>query len=166
MESTLTSGSILKLLPAIAGGKFPIFVVMIPRESGIGAGGSLSEKWPRRPRNFYKISHWRQLRLLISERWSFRVNEFTHEKFDGGDYWSEFEGLTAETELIAAIRLKFLLLWAYLNYWGNWTSQVTEGLKDISSTQYSTRRTKNMLGGPKEALSKISPRVGWEEQPP
>ena len=36
------------------------------------------------------------------------MNEFTHEKFNGGDYWSDFEGLTAETELIAAIRLKVL----------------------------------------------------------
>ena len=44
MESTLTSGSILKLLPTVAGGNFPIFVVMIPQESGIGAGGSLSKK--------------------------------------------------------------------------------------------------------------------------
>ena len=43
MESTLTSGSILKLLPTVAGGNFPIFVVMILQESGIGAGGSLSE---------------------------------------------------------------------------------------------------------------------------
>ena len=43
MESILTSGSILKLLLAVAGGKFPIFVVMIPQEIGIGAGGSLSK---------------------------------------------------------------------------------------------------------------------------
>ena len=33
-----------KLLPTVAGGNFPIFVVMIPQESGIGAGGSLSKK--------------------------------------------------------------------------------------------------------------------------
>ena len=43
MESTLTSGNILELLPTVVGGKFPIFVVMIPQESGIGEGGSLSE---------------------------------------------------------------------------------------------------------------------------
>ena len=42
-ESTLTSGSILKLLPTVAGGNFPIFVVRIPQESGIRAGGSLNE---------------------------------------------------------------------------------------------------------------------------
>ena len=52
MESTLTSGSMLKLLPTVAGGNFPIFVVMIPQESGIGVGGSLSENSPRRTRNF------------------------------------------------------------------------------------------------------------------
>ena len=57
MEITLTSGIILKLLSTVAGGKFPIFVVMIPQESGIGADGSLNEKWPRRPRHHYKISH-------------------------------------------------------------------------------------------------------------
>ena len=44
VESILTSGSILKLLLTVAGGKFPIIVVMIPQERGIGAGGSLSKK--------------------------------------------------------------------------------------------------------------------------
>lgn len=43
MESILTSGDILKLLLIVAGGNFPIFVAMIPQETGIGAGGSLSE---------------------------------------------------------------------------------------------------------------------------
>ena len=43
VESILTNGSILKLLLTVAGGNFPIFVVMIPQESGIGAGGSLSK---------------------------------------------------------------------------------------------------------------------------
>ena len=43
VESILASGSILKLLLAVAGGNFPIFVVKIPQESGIGAGGSLSK---------------------------------------------------------------------------------------------------------------------------
>ena len=43
MESILTSGSILKLLPTVADGNFPIFVVKIPQESGIGAGGLLSK---------------------------------------------------------------------------------------------------------------------------
>ena len=44
MDSILTSGSILKLLLTVSGGNFPIFVVMLPQESGIGAGGSLSKK--------------------------------------------------------------------------------------------------------------------------
>ena len=43
VESILTSGSILKLLLTVAGGNFPISVVMIPQESGIGVGGSLSK---------------------------------------------------------------------------------------------------------------------------
>ena len=43
VESTLTSGNILKPLPTVANGNFPIFVVMIPQESGIRAGGSLNE---------------------------------------------------------------------------------------------------------------------------
>ena len=42
-ESILISGSILKLLLVVAGGNFPIIVVMIPQESRIGAGGSLSK---------------------------------------------------------------------------------------------------------------------------
>ena len=51
VESILTSGNILKLLLAVAGGNFPIFVVMITQESGIEVGGSLSKKWPTRPRH-------------------------------------------------------------------------------------------------------------------
>ena len=41
VESILTSGNILKLLLAIVGGNFPIFVVKTPQESGTGAGVSL-----------------------------------------------------------------------------------------------------------------------------
>ena len=43
MERKLTCGSILKPFPTVVGGKFPIFVVMIPQESGIRAGGSFNE---------------------------------------------------------------------------------------------------------------------------
>ena len=43
MEIILTSGSILKLILTVAGGNFPIIVVMIPEESGIKAGGSFNE---------------------------------------------------------------------------------------------------------------------------
>ena len=38
VESILTSDSILKLILTLPGGNFPITVVMIPQESGIGAG--------------------------------------------------------------------------------------------------------------------------------
>ena len=41
--SKLTCGSILTPLPTIAGGNLPIFVVMIPQESGIRERGSLNE---------------------------------------------------------------------------------------------------------------------------
>ena len=43
VESILTSGNILKLIITVVDGNLPIFVVMIPQESGIGAGGSLSK---------------------------------------------------------------------------------------------------------------------------
>ena len=43
VERKMTCGSILKPLPTVAGGKLPIFVVMIPQESGIKAGGSINE---------------------------------------------------------------------------------------------------------------------------
>ena len=43
VERKLTCGSILKPLRTIAGGNIATFVVMIPEESGIGAGGSLSK---------------------------------------------------------------------------------------------------------------------------
>ena len=43
VERKMTCGSILKPLPTVVGGNFPIFVVMIPQESGTGAGGSLSK---------------------------------------------------------------------------------------------------------------------------
>ena len=44
VESKLTCGNILKPLQIVAGGNLPIFVVMIPQESGIRAGGSINEK--------------------------------------------------------------------------------------------------------------------------
>ena len=43
VKTKLTSVSILKPLPTVAGGNFPIFLVMIPQESGIRAGGSFNE---------------------------------------------------------------------------------------------------------------------------
>ena len=43
VERKLTSGSILKPIPTVAGGNLSIFVVMIPQESGIIAGGSINE---------------------------------------------------------------------------------------------------------------------------
>ena len=43
VESILTSGSILKLLLAVARVNFPIFCGHVPQESGIRTGGSLSE---------------------------------------------------------------------------------------------------------------------------
>ena len=43
VESKLTCGSIVKPLPTVAGGNLLIFVVMIPQESGIRAGGSINE---------------------------------------------------------------------------------------------------------------------------
>ena len=57
VESILTSGRIFKLLLTIVGGNFPIFVVMIPQESGIRVGASLNENRSRIPRHLYKISH-------------------------------------------------------------------------------------------------------------
>ena len=45
VESILTSGNILKLLLVVAGGNFPIFVVMIPQESGTGEGDPLSKNY-------------------------------------------------------------------------------------------------------------------------
>ena len=44
VESKLRCGSILKPLPTITGGNLPTFVVMIPQESVIRAGGSINEK--------------------------------------------------------------------------------------------------------------------------
>ena len=43
VESILTSGNILKVLLTVAGENFPIIVVMISQESGIGSSGSLSK---------------------------------------------------------------------------------------------------------------------------
>ena len=74
VKSRLTCGSILRLLLAVAGGIYPIFVVVIPQESGTGASGSLSKNWPKIPRHANKTSHWRQLRLLILDLWTFWMN--------------------------------------------------------------------------------------------
>ena len=43
VERKLTCGSILKPLPTVAGGNLLTFMVMIPQESGIRAGGSINE---------------------------------------------------------------------------------------------------------------------------
>ena len=43
VERKLTCGSILKPLSTVVGGNFPIFVVMIPQESGIRTGDSFNE---------------------------------------------------------------------------------------------------------------------------
>ena len=166
MESKLTCGSILKPLPTVAGGNFPIFVVMIPQQIGIRAGGSFNENWPRRPRHLYKISHWRELRLLILEKWSFRVNEFTQEKFNGGESEVCLRGLTAEIEIEASSKMRFLLLRVDFDYWGNWTNQVIEVLQLHSLLSSQPRRLGTSLGVlTKHCLSALQ-EFGWEEQPP
>ena len=43
VESKLKCGSILKPFPIVAGGNLPIFVVMIPQESGIRVASSINE---------------------------------------------------------------------------------------------------------------------------
>ena len=43
VESKLKCGNILKQLPTVSGGNLPIFVVMIPQECGIRAGGLINE---------------------------------------------------------------------------------------------------------------------------
>ena len=43
VERKLKCGSILKPLPTVASGNPPIFVVIIPQESGIIVGGSINE---------------------------------------------------------------------------------------------------------------------------
>ena len=43
VERKLTCGNILKPIPTVTGGNLPIFVVIIPQESGIRVGGSINE---------------------------------------------------------------------------------------------------------------------------
>ena len=74
----------------------------VPQESRTRAGGSLSENWPKRPRLANKTSHWRQMRLLIIELWSFWVNEVHMRNSMEGTCWSEFEGLSVEDWTCAA----------------------------------------------------------------
>ena len=50
VESKLICGSILKTLPTVVGGNLPTFGDMILQESGIRAGGSINENWPKIPR--------------------------------------------------------------------------------------------------------------------
>ena len=57
VESRFTCGSILKLLLAVVDDNFPIFVVIIPQESGTGVDGSLSKNSHKRPRHANKTSH-------------------------------------------------------------------------------------------------------------
>ena len=166
VESILTSGNILKLLLTLAGGNFPIFVVMIPQECGLGAGSSLSKNWPRRPRHWYKTSHWRQLRLLILELWSFWVNEVHMRNSMEGTCWSEFEGLSAEDWTCAAI-----LSWSSYYCKQGWVTVVySVKLQRISRFHLSPSTLQgglgDKIGGPEKLQTKLSPGVGWEEQTP
>ena len=81
-ESRLALGSILKLLLAIAGGNFPIFVVMFPWNKS-----RWLIKWKTDPKDLgmlIKTTHQIQLRLFNLYLWNLWV-KFVHKSFDGGD---------------------------------------------------------------------------------
>ena len=151
--SILTSGRILKLLLGFTGGSFPIFVVRNPQESGTGEGGSLSKNWPRRPRNSYKNSHWRQLRLLIMDLWPFWVNEVHMWISMEGTNWSKFEGISAEDWTYATI-----LSWSSYCYKQDWiTVEYSVELQRISRFHLSPSAlpggSGDKLGGPENCCS-------------
>ena len=167
VDSILTSGKILKLILTVVGGKFPIIVVMIPQECGIGACVSLSKNWPGRPRHWDKTFHWRHRRLLIFlELWSFWVNELHMRNSMEGTCWSEFERLTTE-DLTCATTLSWS---SYCCHQGWVTTVYPVKWQRISRLHLSPS---TLLGGPGDRLecpekvhTKISLGFGWEEQPP
>ena len=163
VESILISVSILKLLLANAGGNFSIFVVMIPQESGTGAGGSLSKNWPRRPRHSYKTSHWREMRLLILDLWSFWVNEAHMRNSMEGTRWSEFDGIRVEDWTCAPI-----LSWSSYYCKQDWvTAQYSLELQRISRLPLSPNTLPGGLGDRLKRHEKLQTRfstgVAWEE---
>ena len=77
-----------------------------------------------------------------------------------------FEGLTVETELVAASKLKFILLRADFDYCGNWTSQVTKVLQLHSPPSSQPRRPGTSSGVLRKRCLSALQEFGWEEQPP
>ena len=56
------------------------------------------------------------------------MNEFTSEKFNGGETGNCFKGINSEIDLVVNFKLKIILLRAGFYYRGNWTWKVTEVL--------------------------------------
>ena len=101
VESKLTCGSILKPLPTIAGGNSLHLWSWLPKKVEPEQVAQLMKTDPQDLGNLYKNSHWRELRLLILEKWSFRLNECTSEKFNGREIWKVFEGINADWSNVA-----------------------------------------------------------------
>ena len=99
----LTCGSILKPLPTVAGGNLPTFGVMIPKKVGLEQVAQLVTTDPKYLGNIYRNAHWRELRLLILYKWSFKWMYFREiqwkgivERFWGDNYWVIYCSFWAE----------------------------------------------------------------------
>ena len=91
VESKMTCGSILKPLPTIADGNLPTFVVMIPQESGIRAGGSINENSPRRPRHLYKKFPLKRAEAAHSREVIIQANALQRNSMEG-NLWKSLRG--------------------------------------------------------------------------
>ena len=83
--------------------KLPYFFGHVPQESGTRVGGSLSENWTKIPRHDNKNSHWRELRMLILDLWTFYVNEVHKKNWWRGVANVCFEWIVMNTSTSVAI---------------------------------------------------------------
>ena len=150
VERKQKCGSILKPIPTVVGGNLPTFGSWFPKKVESEQVAQLMTTDPKHLGNLYKNSHWRELRPLILEKWSFRLNECTSEKFNGREILKVFEGITTNWSSVA-FKLKIITLRVeyLLRYW---TSQLTEGSTVCILQQFLAKKTRNRLGGPEEAL--------------
>ena len=109
VESRLTPGSILKLLLAVAGGNFPIFVVMFPKKV---EQENVAHSVKNDPKDLGMLIN---LPIDISwgcsfiYLWNFWLKE-VHKKFDGGDKHNFLSEKCWSFELMQLIWAEFLLL--------------------------------------------------------
>ena len=131
-----------------------------PKKEELEKVAQLMKTDPKDLRNLYKNSHWRELRLLILEKRSCRLNECTSEKFNGRELWKVFEGIIADWSS-ATFKLKDLTAESRVFLLRYWTS-----LLFAFSTSSQQRRPGTGSGVLRKRCLSALQDIGREEHPP